>query len=70
VLGGVENMSALACPHCGERVDVFPPASPDRQIWSDGVPLLGRIPLDPVIGRQADEFDRIAADLAARLEAA
>jgi ATP-binding protein involved in chromosome partitioning len=70
VLGGVENMSALACPHCGERVDVFPPAAPDRQIWSDGVPLLGRIPLDPVIGRQADEFDRIAADLGARLEAA
>ena len=30
VLGGVENMAALHCPHCGERIDVFPPARPVR----------------------------------------
>jgi ATP-binding protein involved in chromosome partitioning len=70
VLGGVENMSALECPHCGERIEVFAPAAADRAIWSDGVPLLGRIPLDPDLQRQAHEFDRIAGDLVARLEAA
>ena len=24
VLGGIENMAGLACPHCGEQVEVFP----------------------------------------------
>jgi ATP-binding protein involved in chromosome partitioning len=47
ILGGIENMSALSCPHCGELVEVFPPVAEDRSIWSDGVGTLGRIPLDP-----------------------
>jgi ATP-binding protein involved in chromosome partitioning len=70
VLGGVENMAGLSCPHCGAQIDVFVPAAPERAIWSDGVPLLGRIPLDPGLERQAPAFDAIAAELAERLEAA
>jgi ATP-binding protein involved in chromosome partitioning len=70
VLGGVENMTALLCPHCGERIDVFSPAQVSRAIWSDGVPLLGRIPLDPDLANQQHEFDHIAEELVARLEAA
>ena len=70
ILGGVENMSALMCPHCGERVDVFGTVAEERAIWSEGVPLLGRIPLDPDLARQAGQFDLIARELAARLEAA
>jgi ATP-binding protein involved in chromosome partitioning len=70
VLGGVENMTALLCPHCGERIDVFAPVQASRAIWSDGVPLLGRIPLDPDLANQEHEFDHIAEALVARLEAA
>lgn len=70
VLGGVENMTALACPHCGEQIDVFPPADPQRAIWADGVPLLGRIPLDRELHDHEREFDRIADELVARLEPA
>jgi len=70
ILGGVENMAGLSCPHCGKHVDVFVPAAPDRAIWSDGVPQLGRIPLDPGLKRQGPAFDGIAAELVARLEAA
>lgn len=70
VLGGVENMTALACPHCGEQIDVFPPADPQRAIWADGVPLLGKIPLDRDLQNQAREFDRIADELVACLEPA
>ena len=47
VLGAIENMSGLVCPHCGERIDVFAPASAARSIWADGVARLGVIPLDP-----------------------
>jgi ATP-binding protein involved in chromosome partitioning len=70
VLGGVENMAGLACPHCGERIDVFAPAAEERAIWSDGVPLLGRIPLDPDLSNRAPEFDEIARGLVTSLEAA
>ena len=66
ILGGIENMAGLVCPHCGERIDVFGVVAAARSIWSDGVSLLGRIPLDPqlAIDRQSSEqlkpFDRIA----------
>jgi ATP-binding protein involved in chromosome partitioning len=46
ILGVVENMSGFICPHCGERVDVFPPSRESRAQLDD-LPLLGRIPLDP-----------------------
>jgi ATP-binding protein involved in chromosome partitioning len=49
ILGGVENMSQLTCPHCGEKVDVFPPAAADRTIWAEGVTRLASIPLDPMV---------------------
>ena len=74
ILGGIENMAGLVCPHCGERIDVFAPVVDARSIWSEGVPLLGRIPLDPglAIDRQSSEqlepFDRIAVRLLDVLE--
>jgi ATP-binding protein involved in chromosome partitioning len=47
VLGGVENMGGLTCPCCKTVVEVFPPVSPERSIWSTGVRRLGRVPLFP-----------------------
>ena len=49
IIGGVENMAQLTCPHCGESVDVFPPAPSGRTIWAEGVTQLASIPLDPVV---------------------
>ena len=40
IIGGVENMAQLTCPHCGEVVDVFPRAAPSRTIWAEGVTQL------------------------------
>jgi ATP-binding protein involved in chromosome partitioning len=48
ILGGIENMSGLACPHCGGHIDVFRPVAPDRALWQLGVPKLASLPLDPV----------------------
>jgi ATP-binding protein involved in chromosome partitioning len=70
ILGGVENMAGLRCPHCGEQIDVFAPAAAERAIWSDGVQLLGRIPLDSDLTRHEPEFDRVAGRLAEQLDAA
>ncbi len=55
VLGGVENMGPFPCPHCGERVELFPAVADGRSIWSDGVELLGRVPLDPALARAGDD---------------
>ena len=72
VLGGIENMRGLACPHCGERIDVFQPVDEGRSVWAEGVDRLGTIPLEPVsMGQlkwQTDAFDAIAGRLAGRLD--
>jgi ATP-binding protein involved in chromosome partitioning len=47
ILGGVENMSGLECPHCGGHVDVFPPVAAERSLWHLGVRRLATLPLDP-----------------------
>jgi ATP-binding protein involved in chromosome partitioning len=54
VLGAVENMAGIVCPHCGERVDVFPPVPDQRSIWSMGVERLGSVPLDPDVAAAGD----------------
>lgn len=54
VLGGVENMSGMTCPHCGEVVEVFHPVREDRSVWSLGVERLCRIPIDPELSRAVD----------------
>ncbi len=54
VLGVVENMSGLTCPHCGKVTEVFNAGGGERMAAKMNVPFLGRIPLDPAIGVAAD----------------
>lgn len=54
VLGAVENMSGMVCPHCSEPIDVFHPVTDDRSIWARGVERLGEVPLDPEVSRAGD----------------
>lgn len=54
VVGGVENMSGLRCPHCEEMIEVLPRVAPERSIWADGVRCLATIPLEPLIGQAGD----------------
>lgn len=56
VLGVVENMSGLTCPHCGRHIEVFgPDGGGGRMAEEMGVPLLGRIPLDPRVVEAGDQ---------------
>jgi ATP-binding protein involved in chromosome partitioning len=48
VLGIVENMGVMACPHCGESIRVFPGDGVEEVCRRNGVPFLGTIPLDPM----------------------
>ncbi|AKG45118.1 Mrp/NBP35 family ATP-binding protein [Streptomyces sp. JH002] len=61
IVGVVENMSGLPCPHCDEMVDVF--GSGGGQRVADGltkttgaeVPVLGSIPIDVRLREGGDE---------------
>ena len=47
LLGLVENMSFLMCPHCNERIDVFSSGGGKRTASAMNVFFLGALPLDP-----------------------
>lgn len=53
VLGLIENMSGLVCPHCHGDVPLFPDAADDLS-EKLGVPLLGHIPFDSRIVSSGD----------------
>ena len=54
ILGIVENMAGLVCPHCGEEIEVFTGGVGKRVAEDMGVPFLGSIPLDPGISGDSD----------------
>ncbi|MDC0335828.1 Mrp/NBP35 family ATP-binding protein [Pseudodesulfovibrio sp.] len=47
VLGVVENMSGLVCPHCHESIDLFKKGGGEELAKKYGLEFLGAIPLDP-----------------------
>ncbi len=47
ILGVVENMSGLACPHCGKSIDLFKKGGGRDLAQQYGLEFLGAIPLDP-----------------------
>ncbi len=55
VIGIIENMSGMVCPHCGKRIDLFKVGGGEQAAWEFQVPFLGRIPIDPQIVISGDE---------------
>jgi len=49
ILGIVENMSFLNCPHCHERIDVFSHGGGRRTAAEMQVHFLAELPLDPEV---------------------
>ena len=54
ILGIVENMSYLRCPHCGEAIEIFGPSHTAEAAAEFGIPLLDRIPMDPKLAALSD----------------
>jgi len=54
LLGLVENMSFLTCPHCGETINVFGEPQGEKLAKQLGIPFLGSVPVDPIIARLSD----------------
>ncbi len=86
ILGVIENMSYFACPHCGERSEIFSHGGGERTSTRMDVPFLGEIPLSIAIrsggdtGKpavtneapeaQAEAFRTVARTLAGRISVA
>ena len=61
VFGVVENMSYFACPHCGQRSDIFDHGGARREAARFGVEFLGEVPLDIRIRETSDGGHPIVA---------
>ena len=86
VLGGVENMHALQCPHCHHDMELFPRVRESRAIWSMGIEQLAELPFEPQLAQaaehgkpllvaaphsaQAERFRRLAGRVAAQIQQA
>jgi len=55
VIGVVENMSGMICPHCGEEIDLFGKGGGKKIAEDLKIPFLGAIPLDMEMRKAGDE---------------
>ncbi len=54
ILGLVENMTAFACPHCGELTEIFGRGGGERFAADHGLDYLGGVPLDVTVRQGGD----------------
>ena len=55
VLGLVENMGYVQCPHCNQKIEPFGPSRLEDTAASFGISALGQLPIDPVFSKLSDE---------------
>ncbi len=60
ILGIIENMSYLVCPHCTERIDVFSTGGGKRTADEMKIHFLGELPLDPQVRVGGDSGQPVA----------
>ena len=54
VLGLVENMSWMPCPHCGEKLYPFGESRGAQVAAAYSLPLLAQLPIDPALAQASD----------------
>jgi Mrp family chromosome partitioning ATPase len=54
LLGVVENMAWIACPHCGTRIELFGKSRVPKVAEEYGIPVLGRLPVSPRVSELSD----------------
>nr|MBF0221711.1 Mrp/NBP35 family ATP-binding protein [Desulfobulbaceae bacterium] len=55
IVGLVENMSGLICPHCNKTVDVFKSGGGEKTAKDFNINFLGRVPMDPRVVLGGDD---------------
>jgi ATP-binding protein involved in chromosome partitioning len=83
IVGVIENMSHLDCPHCNTRISIFGEGGGQRVSNQFNIPFVGQIPLHPLIMTGSDlghpvtisqpaslqsvAFDKLARNIAGRV---
>ena len=64
ILGIVENMSYMNCPHCGEKIRVFGESKAQAVAEANGTKVLAQLPIDPQFAELSDEgrIDRVPGE--------
>jgi ATP-binding protein involved in chromosome partitioning len=55
IVGVIENMSYLQCPHCSEKINIFGKGGGQKISDKFNIPFLGEIPLSPQIMEGSDK---------------
>ncbi len=55
VIGIVDNMNGLVCPHCGEMIDVFGTGGVEKASKDFNVPVLAELPIEPKVAEMEDK---------------
>lgn len=63
ILGVVENMSHIICPHCNEKIRIFGDDNTDKFLAENGIELLGELPTDSSVSGMADGYDNIKQEI-------
>lgn len=54
ILGVVENMSYVQCPHCDEKIRLYGESHIDEAAAEHNIPVLAKLPIDPELAKLID----------------
>ncbi|MBW1839761.1 MAG: P-loop NTPase [Deltaproteobacteria bacterium] len=63
ILGLVENMSGLLCPHCGKGIDLFKSNGGQLTAQKENLRLLASLPIEPKVVSQGDSGNLAGLDV-------
>ncbi len=55
IIGLVDNMHGLVCPHCGKPIEVFGTGGVEKASEDFNIPILARLPIEPKIAEMEDK---------------
>jgi ATP-binding protein involved in chromosome partitioning len=55
VIGLVDNMHGLICPHCGKPIEVFGSGGVEKASKDFNIPVLARLPIEPKVAEMEDK---------------
>ena len=55
VLGLIENMSYMACPTCGEKINIFGESHLQQVAADHGLSVIAQLPIDPELAQACDK---------------
>ena len=62
IIGIVENYSCFKCPDCGKEIKIFGESHIDEIAAELGLPVLGKMPIEPELARLSDDGKFAEAD--------